>query len=55
MAIPDYQSIMLPLLKLAGNQQEHKMKDVTDELANQFKLTEDERKTQIPSGTQSLF
>lgn len=55
MTIPDYQSIMLPLLKLAGDQQEHKMKDVTDELANQFGLTEAERKTQIPSGTQSLF
>lgn len=55
MAIPDYQSIMLPLLKLAGDQQEHKMKDITDELANQFGLTEDERQAQIPSGTQSLF
>ncbi len=55
MAIPDYQSIMLPLLKLAGDQQEHKMKEVTDTLADQFNLTEEERKTQIPSGTQSLF
>jgi len=55
MAIPDYQSIMLPLLKLAGDQQEHKMKEITDTLADQFNLTEEERKTQIPSGTQSLF
>jgi len=55
MAIPDYQSIMLPLLQLAGDQQEHKMKEATDTLADQFNLTEEERKTQIPSGTQSLF
>ncbi len=55
MAIPDYQSIMLPLLKLAGDQQEHKMSEVTDTLADQFNLTEEERKVLIPSGTQSLF
>ena len=55
MAIPDYQSIMLPLLKLAADRQEHKMIEVTDTLAEQFDLTEEERKVLIPSGTQSLF
>ncbi len=55
MAIPDYQSIMLPLLKLTGDQQEHKMSEVTDTLADQFNLSEEERKVLIPSGTQSLF
>jgi len=55
MAIPDYQSIMLPLLKLAADRQEHKMNEVTDTLAEQFDLTEEERKVLIPSGTQSLF
>jgi len=34
MTIPDYQSIMLPLFKLAGDQQEYKMHDVTDTLAD---------------------
>ncbi len=55
MAIPDYQSIMLPLLRLAGDQQEHKISEVTDTLAEQFSLTEEERNVLIPSGTQSLF
>ncbi len=55
MAIPDYQSIMLPLLKLAADRQEHKMNKVTETLAEQFDLTEEERKVLIPSGTQSLF
>lgn len=55
MSIPDYQSIMLPLLKLAVDQQEHKISEVTDTLADQFGLTDEERKVLIPSGRQSLF
>ena len=42
MAIPDYQSIMLPLLKLAGDKQEHKISEVTDTLADQFELSDEE-------------
>ena len=55
MAIPDYQSIMLPLLKLVSDGQEYKMRDATDELADHFNLTEEERNRPIPSGTQALF
>jgi len=46
---------MLPLLKLVADRQEHKMREVTDTLAEQFNLTEEERNVLIPSGTQSLF
>ena len=55
MAIPDYQSIMLPLLKLVADKQEYKMRDVTSTLADQFDLSDEERKVLIPSGTQALF
>jgi len=55
MAIPDYQSIMLPLLKLAGDKLEHKMSEVTDILADHFELSDEERKVLIPSGTQALY
>lgn len=55
MAIPDYQSIVLPLLKLISDQNEYKMSKVTDLLADQFDLSEEERKALIPSGTQSLI
>jgi restriction system protein len=55
MTIPDYQSIMLPLLKLVSDKQEHKMRDVTDTLADQFELSDEERKVLIPSGTQALL
>ena len=55
MAIPDYQSIMLPLLQLVADKQEYKMRDVTATLADQFDLSDEERKVLIPSGTQALF
>ncbi len=43
MAIPDYQSIMLPLLRLASDKQEHMFWDTVDTLANEFNLTDEER------------
>ena len=33
MAIPDYQNIMLPLLKLASDKKEHSMQDTIERLA----------------------
>jgi len=48
--IPDYQSIMLPLLKFAGDQQEHKNREAIEALADEFDLTEEEKKERLPSG-----
>jgi restriction system protein len=55
MAIPDYQSLMLPLLRLAGDGSEHRMSDVVDALANQLKLSDAEREELLPSGKQPTF
>ncbi|MEH2085245.1 restriction endonuclease [Nostoc sp.] len=55
MAIPDYQKIMLPLLKYALDGQEHSMREAIGTLADQFNLSEDERKELLPSGQQPLF
>jgi restriction system protein len=55
MAIPDYQTVMLPLLSLAGDGQEHKIRDATNALANSFGLTQAELKEVLPSGIQGLF
>ncbi len=55
MAIPDYQTIMLPLLKITADQQEHSMRKTTEELAKHFSLTEDEQTELLPSGTQKVF
>jgi len=55
MAIPDYQTIMLPLLKFAGDNQEHSLREAVDYLADEFELSEEELKEMLPSGTQRLF
>jgi len=50
---PDYETIMLPLLKFASDQNEHEMKEVVDYIANFFKLTDDEKRELLPSGKQA--
>ena len=55
MAIPDYQTIMLPLLKLSADQNEHQFRDIVETLAHEFKLSQEERKALLPSGTAFLF
>ncbi|MBU4534080.1 MAG: restriction endonuclease [Firmicutes bacterium] len=55
MTIPDYETIMLPLLKLAGDGKEHTKGAVIEELARHFSLTEDEQKELLPSGNQAKF
>ena len=53
--VPDYQSIMLPLLKIAADEKEHRFSHAITELAQQFHLTDDELKQLIPSGQDYLF
>lgn len=55
MPIPDYQSIMLPLLKFASDKKEHSIREAIEYLANVFKLNEQERKELLPSGQQYVF
>ena len=55
MSIPDYQTIMLPLLKLVENGREYSLRDITENLADNFKLTKEERKELLPSGQQAVF
>ncbi len=53
--IPDYQSLMLPLLEKLADKKEHVFRDLVEELAVDFKVSEDERKELLPSGTQRIF
>ncbi|MBI2271932.1 MAG: restriction endonuclease [Bacteroidetes bacterium] len=53
--IPDYQSLMLPLLKLVADRQEHKYRDLIENLATEFKVTDEERKELLASGNQAIF
>lgn len=55
MAIPDYQTLMLPLLKALVDKQEHSLRDVVALLANEFGLSEDERTQLLPSGGQPIM
>ncbi len=53
--IPDYQSLMLPLLRLVADKQEHKYRDLIESLAIKFQLTDEERKELLASGNQAIF
>lgn len=55
MAIPDYQSLMLPILQLVSDKEEHKYRDLIETLAIEFKVTDDERKELLASGNQAIF
>ncbi len=53
--IPDYQTLMLPLLKLVSDGQEHKYRDIIENLATEFEVTDEERKELLASGNQAIF
>lgn len=55
MAIPDYQTIMLPLLKLASDSKEYTVHEAVEILSHQFNLTEKEKEKMLPSGQQTVF
>lgn len=55
MPIPDFQSVMRPLLEVLSDGKEWRMRDVTDALATRFHLTPPEREEMLPSGQQTLF
>ncbi len=54
-AIPDYQSIMLPLLKVVNDEQEHRFRDLIETLSEYFGLDDNQRKELLPSGSQLIF
>lgn len=55
MTIPNFQSIMLPLLKFCSDGKEHTNREALDALAQDFALTEEEQKELLPSGQQCVF
>lgn len=55
MAVPDFQSLMMPLLRLAADGQEHSLAEAREGLATQFELSDSDREEPLPSGRQSKF
>lgn len=54
MAIPDYQTLMLPVLRLA-NQAETRVAEVAARIADDLALTPEEREQLLPSGRQRVL
>ncbi len=54
MSIPDYQSLMLPVL-LSSLEGEVRIGDVVERLAEKLGLTPEERAELLPSGKQTIF
>ncbi|MEE4013846.1 restriction endonuclease [Roseibium sp. FZY0029] len=54
MAIPDYQSLMLPVLRNAA-EREQRVPDLADRIANDLGLSEEEREELLPSGRQRVL
>ena len=55
MAVPDFQSFMLPLLQFAADDLEHNQREAKDALSHYFSITESDRREMLPSGRQTRF
>ncbi len=55
MAIPDYQSIMKPALLVLRDGTEWSVKKMTEKMGETFGLTDDEIKSYLPSGAQTVM
>jgi len=55
MAIPGYQDLMLPLLKLVSDGKEYLLREIIERLAKEFNLSEEERNEFLPSRLQRVF
>jgi restriction system protein len=55
MAVPDFQSLTLPVLKEFADGVEHATKDIRQRVAEQIALTKEDLSEVLPSGTQTRF
>ncbi len=55
MPIPDYQTIMLPLLIHLSDGKEKSTQETIEALSLEFKLTDQEKRELLPSGNQTIF
>ena len=55
MPVPDYQTMMLPVLRCISDGKEHERKVIRKQIADIFHLTDDDLAEKIPSGNQSTF
>ena len=55
MAVPDFQTVMLPLLVLMGDGSEHSLAEVIENLGNRLGLSPEEKKELLPSESEPRF
>ena len=55
MSIPDFQSLMLPLLELLGDGKDHSNAEISGMLAQRFELSEENLQAMLPSGQTRVF
>jgi restriction system protein len=55
MPIPDFQSLMLPVLQSMSDGDEHSLKEIVERLADDLKLSQEQRNELLPSGQQPVF
>lgn len=55
MAIPGFQQMMLPVLEITADGQEHRLRDLVEAVADRFKLSDEDRSETVPSGQQTII
>ncbi len=55
MAVPDYQSLMLPMLRLTADGAEHSLADLVEALSGHFNLGEVDRDQRLQSGQRVIY
>jgi restriction system protein len=55
MTIPDYQTIMLPLLRFLSDGRERSLGEAVEAISAEFHLTPEERQQLLPSGTSTVI
>lgn len=50
MGMPAFQEVMLPILKMSNDKQEHSLKDTVTFIESEFELTSEEKQERVPSG-----
>lgn len=55
MAIPDFQTLILPLLELLKDGKTVKLSEMVELMSDKYKLTEEERNEQLPSGNSKIM
>jgi restriction system protein len=55
MSVPDFQSLMLPLLEFAADRREHSLSDARDALVKKLGVSEEEGAELLPSGRLAVY